>query len=122
MKRLMMAALVAVSMAGSMAMAFEGPAQLNDDGSVTLIPIQRNCGTTPQPASTDVIPEACNNGDTPQCPPYMNPVAKYCWGGWGEGFYRCGWSCRPEGGRGGDHGGGNGGSGGSGGGNGGGRH
>lgn len=111
MKRYVATALLAVSLVGSFAnAAYEGTLNFSEDGTVSVVPLNGNCDI-PQPASDETgIMHAC----TPTgrgCPEGYYEVAKYCWGGWHQGFYRCGLACHKRGSDGGGDGGGSGGGG-----------
>ncbi|WP_374073616.1 hypothetical protein [Bdellovibrio bacteriovorus] len=114
MKKLLMSAMMIVSLVGSTAFAFEGVLHQNKKGNFEIVPLHQNCDDVgPQPTTDHVACPVQNEG----CPPWTEPVAKYCWGGWGTGFYRCGFACHKvadggkddrgghHGGRGGHHGG-----------------
>ncbi len=90
MKGLISTALLAVALFSSGALAFEGSMHIDANGSVQLIPIQRDC-SQPQPQSMQ--PTQNCNPETAGCPSGYHMASKYCWGGWHRGFYNCGSLC-----------------------------
>lgn len=108
MKVLVSSLVVWLMMLGSFAQAQvqEGTAVLREDGTVVLQPLSGYC--PPQPTAEDMTMLGACEPETSKCPAHYEETAKYCWGGWGRGFYRCGSVCKPyrdHEGRGGDRGG-----------------
>lgn len=107
MKKLMSILALSFVLSAGAAQAQEGVAVFNADGTVGIEPLGGYC--PPQPTREDFMTmQSCDPGTDTECPAHYEETAKYCWGGWGTGFYRCGTACKPprdHEGRGGDRGG-----------------
>ncbi|WP_413942847.1 hypothetical protein [Bdellovibrio sp. HCB-162] len=91
MKKIVSALLVTISLLSLQSFAYEDVAQINTSQGIKFVPLHSNCNDSPMPTNS-MEPVACNPFNE-GCPPDTEPVAKYCWGGWGTGFYRCGFAC-----------------------------
>ncbi|MNJ94711.1 hypothetical protein D3C87_124130 [compost metagenome] len=99
MKKIASMFLLTATLFGSM--AFAGPqavVEFNDAGIPVLQPLNgyRCEEPVPQPTGTSETYRYCDNGGR-KCPPGYDAVAKYCWGGWGSGWHRCGYTCQSNG-------------------------
>ncbi|WP_413294245.1 hypothetical protein ACLSU7_03910 [Bdellovibrio sp. HCB185ZH] len=78
---------------GSAAHAYQGTLHFAADGSVVVKPLAAKCSA--DVASLEDAPVSCDaNGKT--CPQGYTRTNKYCWGGWDQGFYRCGVACKKQ--------------------------
>ncbi|MFV8258912.1 hypothetical protein ACNQKP_13980 [Bdellovibrio bacteriovorus] len=109
MKKVISSLVLSFMLMGSFAQAQtqEGTVAIGSDGTIVLQPLSGYC--PPQPTAEDLqVLGACEPSNSSECPAHYEETAKYCWGGWGRGFYRCGSVCKPyrdHEGRGGDRGG-----------------
>ncbi|MEK2645832.1 hypothetical protein [Bdellovibrio sp. BCCA] len=89
MKKFVSIMLISLSLFGSLCLASTDLAQINTNEGIRLVPLHGDCDQVPMPTNGGMTCNPDNEG----CPPWTEPVAKYCWGGWGTGFYRCGFAC-----------------------------
>ncbi|MBO9668265.1 MAG: hypothetical protein J7501_15800 [Bdellovibrio sp.] len=100
MKKWISASLLALTLVGSFAHAFEGVFIPQKNGELKIQPLHQKCDETPQPATVGEEQARletqgyCNPGTTKDCPKGYQATSKFCWGGWHRGFYKCGYACR----------------------------
>lgn len=100
MKKIASMFLLAATLVGSLAFAApqQGVVEFKEDGTPVMTPLHGwRCQTPDVPQPTASNPRYCDYGGGRKCPPGYDPVAKYCWGGWGMGWHRCGYTCQDNG-------------------------
>lgn len=87
MKKLIAVALFAFSFT-AVAHAYEGVMISNQYGEVEMKALTQVCADNQAEVSAVCKPAA------KVCPKGYHKTAKYCWGGWKKGIYKCGYACR----------------------------
>ncbi|WP_413288435.1 hypothetical protein [Bdellovibrio sp. HCB337] len=114
MKKIFSALVLALSLVGMAAQAFEGVFAPDENGQMKFEPLGnhssiRSCweddGEDPVPTNysdrkwddrnrSGTAWKWCDPGER-ACPKDMRRSVRYCWEGWRQGWERCGYRCRP---------------------------
>lgn len=117
MKKIFSAMIIALSLLGTAAQAYEGLFTPDENGQLQFEPLRhhmRSCwdnGDEPTPTMDQATPlsygdpswgrnrsgtswQWCDPGHR-ECPSHLEKRVRYCWEGWSHGWKHCGYTCRP---------------------------